>query len=117
MLTVRSEAALRALPLRLLAGLRSLSLSVRVVLGFALGAGVVAVALPLLGAVGISFAVCPTGWESFAARVVAVWIVAAVVLGVPSWLLALDPIPLTVLWSALALLWKFGPQLALLLPG
>lgn len=112
-----TRSAVRELPLRFLGELRRPPVAVRMVLAFALGAVVVGAALPLLAAAGISLGACPIGWESFAARLVAFWVVAAIVVGLPSWLLALDPIPLTVIWAALAALWRFGPQLLQLLPG
>ncbi len=97
----------------LLMGLRRPSVPARVLLAFTLGAALVAVSLPLLAGVGINFATCPVGWQSFVSRVVAVWALIALVVGLPSWLLALDPVLLAVPWALLALLWKYGPAFGL----
>lgn len=111
-----SVAGLRGLAGGLLVMLRRPRVTVRTLLGFALGAIVVLAALPLLASAGIDLQSCPLGPQSFFSRVVAVWLLATVAVGLPVWLLALDPIPLTGVWLALAVLWKYGPFLSSLIP-
>lgn len=108
--------ALQDMTAALLVQLRRPPAPARMLLGFAFGAAVVAVALPLLASAGIDFQTCPLGLQSFLVRIVAVWLLASVVVGFPLWLLALDPLPLTGVWLVLVILWKYGAFLSTLIP-
>ena len=113
---MRSGVGLQQLSWRFLVSLRRPPVMARMLLGFTLGAVVVVAALPFLASMGIDFQTCPVGLQSFLSRVVAVWLLSAVAVGLPIWLLALDPLPLTGVWLLLAVLWKYGAYLSSLIP-
>ncbi len=114
---MRTLADLRGFPPRFLMELRRLPPVARVLVALAMGGLLLVAALPSLAAVGINLASCPTGLESYMVRLVGVGIVAAVVIALPGWLLAVDLTPMVLFWSLLAFGWRFGPLLLSLLPS
>lgn len=96
---------------------RSLSSGAKTALGLLLGAAIVAAALQLLTTVGMPLGTCPATFQTAAARLLILWVAAALAIWLPAWLLEFDSAPIALFWAVVALAWWAYPRLAVLLAG